>query len=776
VPLLALAACELAQWPFLRGPMERAASRALDRDVGIGSGFRLRLLGAVRLRADSLVLGPPRAMPPAAPATGLRPGRFLDAQGVELVLPYSSVLALTRPNRTEPLHVRLLHIRQMDLDLFRLENGTPNWRLRRAPAASDGTLPETPDFDRLVVETGRVRLHDAMNQLALRVDFSTREGSADSGAAPAAADGGRAAGAAASATPARAPAASGAAAASGPREPPGPSGSSGLSASAAGTFRGSPLQAGLTASGLIPLATSGADAPPVPFRLQGRVGRTELSLEGSARDLWHLAGLDSRFRLAGPSMASVGDALRLTLPTTPPFAAHGRLGKDGTTWSAVVEQLSVGSSRLHGDFRYVMQRASGKLSMQRPTGQLSGTLGGKRLALRDLGPAFGAPTAAVPSPRPAGRVLPQREFDLPSLGRMQTELNVRIDQVDLGTPQLAPLEPLQGTLVLRDKVLSVRDLLARNSGGTVRGALVLDAREDPPRWEADLHWAGVRLQQLVQARNRTARETPATRPAGNTRVARGPAASPRSGSTPATPAPDKPGANRPPDDAAGNDGVQDGADAPADARTFVGGFLNGQAKLQGRGRSSAAMLASLDGTVRLWVREGHISHLVVELLGIDLAESLGLLIRGDEALPLRCGLGQLTAQNGRLRVDAGVLDTEDTTLLIGGEISLVQELLALQVRAQPKDFSPLALRAPLRIEGSFADPKVRLDTPRLGARVAAAAGLAAAAPLAGLLALLDLGEPERAVCEQAWQRMQGTGQKKPEQPPRKPAGPPQVRR
>jgi uncharacterized protein involved in outer membrane biogenesis len=684
-PALLFAAAEWAQWPFLRAPLERVASRALQRDVQLGAGFGLRLLGAVRLHADTLVVGPPTTQAqPGAASEG-----FLRADGVQLTLSYGSLLAAWRGPAPRPLRVRALQVRHLDLQLQRQADGTANWHFGPPqPAARKGQPGRRPAprleplFDQLVVQAGRITLDDQVTRLALKAVLGAGGTLPQEMPPPAAPPSGSSA----------------------PEEASdGAAMATGLQARATGTYRGTALQARLTTAGLLPLVAAATDAAParaVPFRLDLQLGRISLDLAGRAHDLARLTGLAGRFHLAGPSLAAVGDALGLALPTTAAFATRGHIGKNGNAWQAVLDELSIGSSRLGGEFRY---------EALQPVGRLSGTLAGTRLWLPDLGPAFGAgtPRGAAARPAPSGdRVLPQREFNLPALGRMQADVVVRLDAVDLGTPLLAPLTPLHATVVLRDRVLSIRDLLARSAGGDVQGFVSLDARTDPPRWHGDLSWSGVRLERLVQARNRNVRAAPAAAGAG----------------------------------------ARDAA--------FVSGALSGRARLQGHGRSSAAMLASLDGSMRLWVRDGRISHLVVEMLGIDLAESLGLLVRGDATLPLRCAVAQVSAHDGRLQVDTGVLDTPDTTVQVTGALSLAQERLALRLRARPRDFSPLAPRVPLHLEGSFAQPQVRVDMPGIGARLAAAAGLAAAAPLAGLLALFDLGEPERAACEQAWQRVQ----------------------
>ncbi|MBA3590639.1 hypothetical protein [Methylibium sp.] len=69
-------------------------------------------------------------------------------------------------------------------------------------------------------------------------------------------------------------------------------------------------------------------------------------------------------------------------------------------------------------------------------------------------------------------------------------------------------------------------------------------------------------------------------------------------------------------------------------------------------------------------------------------------------------------------------------------------------------FSPLALRSAVRIEGSFAEPDVSLETGALAARALAGVSLGAVlTPLAALLALVDLGDEEKAVCQKAVERL-----------------------
>jgi uncharacterized protein involved in outer membrane biogenesis len=132
------------------------------------------------------------------------------------------------------------------------------------------------------------------------------------------------------------------------------------------------------------------------------------------------------------------------------------------------------------------------------------------------------------------------------------------------------------------------------------------------------------------------------------------------------------------------------------------------------------------------------------MAGLDVAQALGVALKGDDALPVLCAVLDLAAEQGVLRPRLAVLDTPDSTLLMDGSISLASEAIALQLTVAPKDFSPLALRSPLKITGTLAAPEVSVQKSAVVARVAAAGLLALINPLAALIPLLDPGDSEQA--------------------------------
>jgi uncharacterized protein involved in outer membrane biogenesis len=319
---------------------------------------------------------------------------------------------------------------------------------------------------------------------------------------------------------------------------------------------------------------------------------------------------------------------------------------------------------------------------------LSGRLGGSRLGLVDLAPALGlaaAGDAAAPKPvRRRGKVVPDRPFDLAALRVMDADVLVDIAEVDLNSRYIEPLRPLHTRIELRNGVLSLHELDARTAQGSFSGLLRLDGRDHTAKWSTRLRWDGLRVERwIAQGRDKSV----------------------------------------PP---------------------WVSGQLSGHASLAGQGRSTAEILASLQGSARTELRDGKVSHLGVEAAGLDVAQGLWVWLKGDDALPVNCAVADLTADKGVFKPRMMVVDTASSAIWVEGTLSLATEALDLRAVVSPKDFSPLSLRSPLRVQGSFAAPVVTVDLQRMAPRVAAAVLLALVNPLAAVIPLLDPGDAEAA--------------------------------
>lgn len=176
------------------------------------------------------------------------------------------------------------------------------------------------------------------------------------------------------------------------------------------------------------------------------------------------------------------------------------------------------------------------------------------------------------------------------------------------------------------------------------------------------------------------------------------------------------------------------------------GRLGGRVDLSGRGNSIADMFATADGEVQAAMGAGRFSNLLLELAGLDVAETLKFLVGKDRTVRLRCAYGDFAFEDGVMQARSLVFDTSDTVVFGSGTVRFDEEKLAMEIRPQPKDVSPLSLRGPLEIGGTLKDPQFSPKPKPLLARALAAAALYAVAPPAALLAFIETGPGEDIDC------------------------------
>lgn len=443
-----------------------------------------------------------------------------------------------------------------------------------------------------------------------------------------------------------------------------------LTATANGTYNALPLKIELQSTGAVPSNINNTNMLPAAMTLNATIGRASLQFKGSTKDIMHPSDFAGSFNLSGPSLAAAGDLIGLTLPTTAIFSTNGSIEKQDLIWRTHIKQMDIGSSRLNGHFSYDKSLTTPLL-----TGQLAG-----KLVITDLGPAFGSNA----DDKNSDKVLPRRPFDLASLRKMNADVIIDMQYLDLKTRFLEPLKPLRTHLQLNNAVLSLKNIIALTADGQLTGNMGLDGRGSKALWDANLAWNGVRLERWVKQKRE---------------------------------------AGLPP---------------------YISGKLGGKAVLKGQGKSTAEILASLDGSIRSQLNQGAVSHLGIELAGLDVAQSIGVLFKGDDALPIQCAVIDLQVKNGVFIPNVMVIDTTDTTVWVGGSLSLANETLNLRAMALPKDFSPLTLRVPLNVTGSFAKPQVSLEKKPIGLKLATSVLLAIINPLTAVIPLLDSGDTTEA--------------------------------
>jgi uncharacterized protein involved in outer membrane biogenesis len=670
VLVLGLAVGEASGWPVLRGPLQAALASSSGVPVLLDGRFHLRLLVQPQLSVGHLHIAAGGGMDREPGGSSDLP-HLLDASNIEIGWRW---LDIWRWRRGQPLHLRALRADKLDLRLLRADDGRASWQLGKLvpplanpqPIAPATAPPPIPRFGVLAVRQGLVLVDDKPLQTQLRIELQGGEGDDDAARLR-----------------------------------------SGYSASAVGRWQGKPLNLQVRTGGardaLAEAAGAGA-AGDLPVRVEGQVGAAHVLFDGRAGALLDERRLQGALQLSGPSLAQVGEALGVTLPRTPPFDLRGQLGHADGVWQLQAERVSIGSSRLQGEFSYDTRPVQPRL-----VGQLSGT----RLALADLGPAVGTRVPGTPVvPGAARRVLPQTPLDLPSLRVMDADVQVAVDELDFGSPLVAPMRALQTRVLLQAGVLQLLDLKARVAGGSVGGSTRLDANPQPARYAADLRFDGIDVAgwlRGLQAKSADKPQPAATQAAAlqrdRTRAREG--------------------------------GAQT-------VQSYLTGSMSGTLKATGVGNSAGDILGHLNGEARLVLSDGSLSHLATEALGLDLAQALGVLVRGDRPLPLRCARMDLAIQDGLVRPRRAVLDSRDSTTRIEGLINLRDETLALRAVTRPKDISPLSLRTPIVVGGTLANPVVGIEGKSLAGKVLGSVALGALlSPLAALLPLVDLGSSDK---------------------------------
>ena len=670
-------------WPFLRAPVERGLTRLAGVPVALGGPDERFVLKLFgRPSLDVAALTIGAAPGPTAP-------HLLKGQSLSLGWRWSDVWHWWRGNA--PLRIARLDASTLDMHLLRGADGRATWQV--GPVARGEAAPPPDDTDgglprigALAVGAGRIVVDD--QPLATRLLVTIEGGESEAGT-------------------------------SGPATPNTTTtvttNTTGWRARVEGRWKELPLKLAVVTGGAMPLVAAETDSDSAPadiaLRVEGQVGAARVLFDGRAGALLGARRLDGALKFGGPSLARVGAPLGVTLPQTPPFDLEGRLRHDAGVWQLLARRFSIGNSRLGGEFTFDSRPATPML-----TGKLTGT----RLALADLGPAVGAPTggnAGAPAsapPPPPGRVLPQRSFDLPSLRAMNADVAVAIDELDFGTDALAPLRALSTRVLLDAGRLELQAIKALVAGGSLSGTTSYDTRKAPAAWAAKLRFAGVDIAGWLRGT-----QTPAA------------ADAPPAGPTQTTKLKQE------------RQQARQGGDQTV--RNYVTGALNAEMDVRGSGNSTGDILSTLNGGFDLTLRDGTLSHLATEAAGLDIAQGLGVILRGDRPLPLRCARVQATARNGIVRTDRGVIDNADTTLRLAGELNLKTEALAFVAEARPKDFSPLTLRTPITVRGTLAQPRIGVEGGKLAGKVGAAAVLGAAlGPFAALIPLLDFGKKEEA--------------------------------
>lgn len=567
-----------------------------------------------------------------------------SAKDVELKLRYSDLWGI---EAGAPYVIKSIKAEQLDAHLSRYLNGKSTWQFKKKE--KDAIRP-FPMIQALMIRKGQAHVDDRLTKADLIIDFSTNEGM--SNALPSS------------------------------------------KVALKGEFRERKLKAELTTQGFLPIASQDKKAPPASSKGWLDYGKVHADFDGSVEDLFGEQTIKGKLSTRGPSLGELGDLLSVTLPETKPFKISGKIERSPYVWLIDVASAKVGQSDLKGKFEY---------NTKPERAMLKGQLAGKRFYLVDLAPAFGGDNKKSSK---KGRIFPDKPLDFATYNRMNAEVTVNIDYVDLGKAFKAPIAPLKASLNLNKNKLSLAKIDARTAQGNISGEIFIDAHEqkeiaNPQQeknlerlkadWGINLGIKNINLEKWISISEERKKEAAKKNQSEN-------------------------------------------------SLTYVTGLLNGEAKLKGKGNSTAQLLRSLNGDVSFYIRQGEISHLVVEAVGLDIAQALGLLIKGDEHIKMQCAVMNFKANKGIMKSNVALIDTPVTTIVLNGNVNMGEEQLDLKMTAEPKNFSPLTVRSPLDITGTFLKPNIAPDIAPIGARAVGAVLLGLINPLAAIIPFLDPGK------------------------------------
>jgi uncharacterized protein involved in outer membrane biogenesis len=461
-----------------------------------------------------------------------------------------------------------------------------------------------------------------------------------------------------------------------------------LLADGKGTYRGGAFE--LSARVDSPLEFQNAERP-YRIDLRASAGQTHAHVSGALQGQVQFEHFQVKTEASGANLADLYGLLGIALPETPPYQLSGVLDRDGHVWSYKNFQGRVGDSDMNGNVALELPHGD------RTRMKLTGDVTSKKLDFKDLGAVIGAPPAdqvekASASPQQK-ELVAKREAsprvlpDSPfNLEKLRVmDADVKVRATHIDAPKL-PIEQMEAHVMLVDGVLNLKPLNFNAAGGTIATHIELDARQASIQTTATGEVHGIQLPKLFPTVDMT-----------------------------------KAGA----------------------------GELSGAIALTAQGNSIAHMLGSANGNIGLIMGEGHVSNLLIELAGLDVAEALKYLINKDREIPMRCAFAAFDVQDGVMTTKALAFDTTDTAILGQGDINMRAEAINLRLVPEPKDRSPLALRVPLKIGGTFKDPSFSPEAGPLILRGAAAAALYAIAPPAALLALIETGPGKNINCDPA---------------------------
>jgi len=427
-----------------------------------------------------------------------------------------------------------------------------------------------------------------------------------------------------------------------------------------------------------------SDAPS-PVNLDVTIENTRVRFDGSVDELRAMKGIEGKFHAQGPDPAAVLDLFKLPSISLPPYDMGGQVSWRDEEAKVTGLDGKLGDSDISGD-------AAIDLRPELPA--VTAKLHSDLLDLDDLAGLIGAPPAtgagetASPAQEERAEQAEQDDRLLPNKEIdpelwRRADLDVEFDANRIESAFL-PIDRIQVHVVSNDGWLTVDPLVTGLADGTVVGFASMDATQQPLAAAFDIRIEALRLQDMLTK-------------------------------------------------------------LEVEGEGF--GEIDGRIRLEGRGTSVDKLLGTADGQAVLTMNGGAIDALIVEAIGLDIAESIAVLLDSmgqteEDKTPIRCAVVNLEIEQGVATTRPVLIDTVDSKIMIDGQINLRDETLDIFIESRPKDPSLFSANQPIHVDGPLLSPSVnpapgRTESEGLGWLLA---------PLAAVLPFFDIGSEEDSPC------------------------------
>lgn len=426
------------------------------------------------------------------------------------------------------------------------------------------------------------------------------------------------------------------------------------------------------------------------FMLEARGAGSRLSFDGRTSDAF--SELDGGLRLRGENFADVADLVGLAAPDTPPYDMRLTVDIGPERWTLNVDpETRIGDSDLYGEINVM---PGGGVPV------VNAELTSAALDADDLAIVFGIPIG-VGEGETTGERAERARTVYEQSGRLIPDVEIdfaRLDAVDGSvsytaetvTDSLFDIEGLGLDVEIEGRLVRAPRIYLDFAQGEFRGYATLDGTQSPAHTDARGELSNVAFDNLSLS-------------------------------------------------------------------PYLRGGADGEFKVTTDGNGFRDAAATMNGTVSIWSTDADILALAAEGAALDFGEAITLLGEAPEDrtyVGARCAAIVANFENGVGTLSPAVVDTDDSLVVVRGDVNLSNEALRLSVRSEAKDASLGTLIGDVAIGGTLRDPSIQPFSAGTVAQFGIAGILASVSGGLAALPFIEPGMAQDAPCGELLARAQ----------------------